>query len=468
MTVKALTPVRMNPVEPLPHQGTAMHITDTGELQLDLWSGAVIGLIGEQSNLCLRSGDVDSSASRRTRATTPSSRTLRTGTATGTTRTTSTGFVLSADSTAPHHGAPFSMADLVQAWLDCRRHKRQTASAQAFEAHVERNLCQLRAELLARAYTPGRSICFVVTHPKPREVWAADFRDRVVHHLLYNAIAPRFIASFDAGTAACIPGRGTLYAAQRLEHHVRSITQNWSRPAFYLKCDLANFFVAINKRTLQTQLHRKVTEPYWRWLTDMVLMHDARSNFELRGDPRLLARVPAHKRLVNAPADTGLPIGNLSSQFFANVHLDALDKFCKHQLQARHYVRYVDDFILLHHSAQHLNEQLQRIVAWLPENLGARLNPKKTILQPVDRGIDFVGHVIKPWRRTTRQRTVGIAVRRLQTMPARDLFASGNSYLGLMRQASHSHHDQAQLVNVLRKRGHSFKPDLTKIFRKTV
>lgn len=169
---------------------------------------------------------------------------------------------------------------------------------------------------------------------------------------------------------------------------------------------------------------------------------------------------------MNAPADTGLPIGNLSSQFFANVHLDALDQFCKHQLKARHYVRYVDDFIILHESPQALNEALQRITVWLQEHLGSNLNPTKTILQPIDRGVDFVGHVIKPWRRTTRKRTVTAAAHRLQSMPEKDVFTAGNSYLGLLRQASHSHIDRAQLANVLLQRGHAIKGDLTKIYRK--
>jgi RNA-directed DNA polymerase len=357
------------------------------------------------------------------------------------------------------------MAELVQAWLDCRRNKRHTASAQAFEADIEHNLCSLRAELLAQTYQPGRSICFVVTHPRPREVWAAAFRDRVVHHLMYNAIAPRFIASFDAGSAACIEGRGTLYGARRLDHSIRSITENWLHQAFYLKIDLANFFVAIDKYILQAQLHRKVTEPYWRWLTDTVLMHDPRTDYELRGDATLLDLVPTHKRLVNAPAGIGLPIGNLSSQFFANVHLNSFDQFCKHQLKARHYVRYVDDAILLHRDPQRLSHALQQITAWLPEHLGCRLNTSKTIIQPVSRGVDFVGQVIKPWRRTTRKRTLASAIQRLQTMPAADVFAAGNSYLGLARQASHSHQEQATLINVLRGRGYSFRPDFSKIFR---
>lgn len=358
------------------------------------------------------------------------------------------------------------MADLVQAWQDCRQSKRNSASALRFEQHIERNLCTLRDELLAGNYGPGRTICFVITHPKHREVWAAEFRDRVVHHLLYNHIAPRFIAGFVAGSSACIPGRGTLYAAQRLEHGIRSITQNWSLPAYYLKMDLANFFVAIDKPTLFDQLAAKVHEPFWLELARTILFHDPRGNVEVRGGRELLARVPPHKSLFNAPADTGLPIGNLSSQFFANVHLNLLDQFCVHQLKARHYMRYVDDFILLDTSAQRLNAAHDRIAAFLPERLGARLNPTKTILQPVARGVDFVGHVIKPWRRTTRARTVRSALHELSTMPAADLFASGNSYFGLLRQASHSHADRTRVANLLLQRGHVVNGELTKIYRR--
>lgn len=375
---------------------------------------------------------------------------------------------LFADQPAPPPAAPpFTMGQLVQAWKDCRKAKRNTASALDFERNVESNLCALRAELLAGTYTPGRSTCFVVTRPKVREVWAADFRDRIVHHLLYNHIAPRFHASFVANSCACIPERGTLYAARQLEHAVRSITQNWALPAYYLKMDLANFFVAINKRILRAQLARKVTEPWWMALADTILMHDPRTDVDLRGDAALLQCVPAHKSLFNAPPNTGLPIGNLSSQFFANVHLDALDQFCKHQLKARHYVRYVDDFIILHQSPQWLNDARARIDAWLPQHLGAQLNPSKTILQPVARGIDFVGHILKPWRRITRRKTVRMAMDRISTTPAGDLLQSANSYFGLLRQATHSHTDRARMAKLLLQRGHAVKGDFTKIYRKT-
>ena len=363
--------------------------------------------------------------------------------------------------------APFAFVELVQAYLDCRAHKRNTASALAFEERLEANLVSLYRELCSGHYAPGRSICFVITRPKPREVWAADFRDRIAHHLLYNRIAPRFYASFIANSCACIPGRGTLYAAQQLEHCVRSVTQNWSQPAHYLKMDLANFFVAIDKRVLFEQLAVKVSEPYWLELARTILFNDPRLNVEVRGSREKLSLVPPHKSLFNAPADTGLPIGNLSSQFFANVYLDALDQFCKHQLKARQYVRYVDDFIILHPDPHWLHQAHQRIAVWLPERLGAHLNESKTILQPIERGVDFVGHVIKPWRRTTRPRTMATAVRRLQDMPADEVFAAGNSYLGLLGQASHSHTDRATLANVLRGRGHAVKGDFSKIYRRS-
>ena len=348
--------------------------------------------------------------------------------------------------------------------MDCRKHKRNTASALAFEADRERQLVRLHRELIDGSYRPGRSICFVVTRPKPREVWAADFRDRIVHHLLYNRIADRFHARFIADSCACIPGRGTLYAANRLAQHVRSATQNWQHHAHYLKCDLANFFVSIDKNVLRAQLHRHVEAGWWRDLTDLVLLHDPRMDVELHSPQSLLRVVPPHKSLFNAPEHCGLPIGNLSSQFFANVFLNALDQHVKHDLRIRHYVRYVDDFVLIHRSTSALRQAHDDIAQWLPATLHVQLNPRKTVVQPVSRGIDFVGHVIKPWAQTTRRRSVRAAIRRIETAPASELGLLGNSYFGLLRQAPKSHMDRVRLANALRKRGKAIAADLTKTF----
>jgi len=292
MTVKALMPVRhVNLVAPLAHKATDMHTTDTAA-SARAASGAARDLIGASLRIV---GLESATTTRRT----PGIATSTTATPTTTTRATSARQSSSADSNLFHL--------LVEAYLDCRRTKRNSASALAFEAHLESNLCDLHEYLVSGAYRPGRSNCFVTLRPKPREIWAAGFRDRVVHHLLHNRISPRFYRSFTADTCACIPGRGTLYAARRLEGQVRSLTKNWSRPAFYLKCDLSNFFVAIDKHVLREQLVPRIEGAWWQQLAETVLFHDPRDDVEVRSPAAVMRLVPPHKSLFNAPADTPTP-----------------------------------------------------------------------------------------------------------------------------------------------------------------
>jgi RNA-directed DNA polymerase len=414
-----------------------------------------------------RGGDVDRAnnrAIRRTR-TTRLPRTSRTANRTTSTSTTSIWRARSADEYQPSTTG-FTLEEVVRAYEDCRRRKRNKASALEFEQNQGQNLVSLYEDLEAGTYRPGTSICFVIVRPKPREVWAADFRDRIVHHLFYNRCRGRFQNSFIVDSCACIEDRGTLYGAERLAAKIRSVTQNWSRPAAYLKADLSNFFVSINKNILFQLLEHKIHEPFLLDLARTILFHDPRADVVLQSRAPRMALIPAHKSLFNQPDHKGLPIGNLSSQFFANIYLNELDQFVKHQLRVQHYVRYVDDFILLHHSTEQLQRWLERIQAYLPARLDMRLNDKKTIIQPIDRGVDFVGQVIKPWRRILRRRTFNDAMFRVEHMPAGKLYEAANSYFGLMRQASHSNHDRAKLANLMLRRGHAVDQRLTKIYRK--
>lgn len=372
------------------------------------------------------------------------------------------GFGRSAD----HNDVDVTVDELLCAYYDCRRRKRTTINALQFETNLERNIMDLYRELMDGSYQPGTSICFVVTRPKPREVWAADFRDRVVHHLLYNRIAERFHRSFSADSCACIPGRGTLYGAKRLEHKVRSITQNWLQSAYYLKLDMANFFVSIDKNILRDLLAKKIDEPWVMRLAETILFHDPRENVRIKGAEKLLDLIPPHKSLFNQPPHLGLPIGNLSSQFFANVYMDALDQHVKHRIGAKHYIRYVDDMILLHESPAWLNSAAVEIGNFATKRLGLLLNPRKTILQPIHRGVDFVGQIIKPWRRVLRRKTLDNATAMLAEKNGEDLMMSANSYLGLLRQTSHSHRARARLARIAIGKGHCVDGKFRKIYRK--
>lgn len=357
-----------------------------------------------------------------------------------------------------------TMEEVAVAYSDCRKDKRNTESAIHFELRLARNLCRLHDELASGQYRIGSSRCFVVTNPKPREVWAAAFRDRIVHHVMYNRIAPAFHASFSAGSCACIPGRGTLYGAKRLERQVRSVTQNWSRRAFYLKMDLSNFFVSIHRPTLFGMLEPKLGTGWTRSITEQILFHDPLPTVDVRSSPELMALVPSHKSLFHAQEGCGLPIGNLSSQFFANVYLNALDQFVEHRIKPKGYIRYVDDFILLHESTAWLNEAKARIEAFLASRLRAALNPTKTVLQPIDRGVDFVGQVVKPWRRVLRGRMRPAAIHRIST--ADDAVArrsSANSYLGLMRQCK-AYRERADIARRMLRYGHPVDSKFTRAF----
>jgi retron-type reverse transcriptase len=340
----------------------------------------------------------------------------------------------------------FDLNDLYQAYLDCRKHKRNTANALAFEMDLEKNLLILYRDLKNETYQIGKSICFAVDVPKVREIWAADFRDRVVHHLLYNAIRERFENDFITDSFACIRGRGSLRACHRLEQQTRRVSCNYQEPAWFLKADIQNFFVSIDKNILHAILLRKIDEPWILRLLQKILFHDPKSNCFLKGNKAILAKVPKHKSLWHSPADKGLPIGNLTSQFFSNVYLNELDQFVKHQLKCRHYTRYVDDLVILHSEPKYLSQIYESMNQFLGKELHLSFHPKKTQIQKLENGINFVGFIVKPYRKYIRRSSVGRLkdkIRKWKSAPASvteeswmQYRAMLNSYYGLFRWAN--------------------------------
>lgn len=336
-----------------------------------------------------------------------------------------------------------SFEDVVDAYFDCRRRKRNSTEQLAFEIDLEHNLYTLWQDLVAGTYRIGPSQAFVVTHPKVREIWAASFRDRVVHHVIYNAASERFIRRFITDCYACLPGRGTLYARDRVARAARSLTQGWSRDGFYLKLDIANFFNSIDHDILERLVLARIHQPWIRDLVRAVIRHDPRPGAVVRSSPELFAAVPRHKSYLHAPPGKGLPIGNLTSQFFANVYLDGLDQLVKHTLRPRFYGRYVDDFLMMAETADELLHHKTRIEHDLATHRALRLHPHKIVLNRIAHGINFVGYIIKPGRTYLRRSTLAACHRKIDAWEAAGrpidkaaltfIAQSANSTLGMLR-----------------------------------
>lgn len=303
-----------------------------------------------------------------------------------------------------HLPSEFTFNEVVFAYQECRKNKRRKASALAFEINLEDNLYNLYTDLRSGRYVIGTSICFVVKTPRVREVWAAGFRDRIVHHLIYNRLSVTWNKKFVADSCACIPGRGTLYGAKRLESHIRSFTQNFSKDGWYMKCDLSNFFVSIDKNILWKTLDNSIDEDWLKSLTKMILFHDPCSDYIVNSNQSDMDLVPPNKRLLSVEGESGLAIGNLTSQFFANIIMHLFDEFVKKDLKIGKYIRYVDDCIFLGDCPKRLSELRVQMEEFL-KGINMYFNPKKCFIQPISRGVSFVGQTIYPHRRVILRNT---------------------------------------------------------------
>ncbi|CCY23917.1 retron-type reverse transcriptase [Brachyspira sp. CAG:484] len=339
-----------------------------------------------------------------------------------------------------------SLEKLVTAYLDCRRRKRNTETALEFEFALEENLVKLYDDLISGNYEISESICFIVLYPKPREVWAACFRDRVVHHLIYNEISKRFYNRFIKDTYSCIPERGTTNAVKTLKRYVRAVTNDYTETAYYLKADLKNFFVSIDKNILYAEIKKLVPEDWLLKLIKQVIFHDCKTKVEIKSSKWKFDLLPTYKSLWYTPDEKGLPIGNLTSQFFSNVYLNVLDQYVKHHWKCKYYCRYVDDFIILDKDPQKLNEIHKDLTRFLKERLALDLHQNKKSVNKIERGIDFVGFVAKPYRTILRQKTLKRIFKMIREQKKNPLWytpeelqkfaASINSYLGILRNTN--------------------------------
>ncbi len=262
--------------------------------------------------------------------------------------------------------------------------------------HFEDELLKLQKELESHTYRPGRSICFVVTKPKPREIFAADFRDRIVHHVLVDYLESIFEQKFIDQSYACRKEKGAHKAIKDLKRYINKITKGNTQKAYYLQVDVRSFFVSLKKHILFELIKKQVKNREILWLAETIIFYNPTRNYYRKSQMSLFDLIPDHKSLFKVAPDQGLPIGNLTSQFFANVYLNEFDQFVKHKLKVKYYLRYVDDLLLLSQDKDELKIWRDEIDRFLQDKLKLKLHPQKQILQTVDKGIDFVGFIVKP------------------------------------------------------------------------
>ena len=281
----------------------------------------------------------------------------------------------------------YDFDNLHLAYLKARRCKRYRHDVLRFSANLEENLINIQNHLIWKTYRTGRYRFFTVYEPKERLIASLSFRDRVVHHALHNIIEPIFERSMIYDSYACRKEMGVLSGVQRTTRFLRDSTRRWGR-VYCLKGDVKKYFPSVHHETLKQIIRKRIACP------DTLEMID---------------------RIIDSTGEeVGMPIGNLTSQLFANVYLSELDHFVKEECGVKYYIRYMDDFVILYDDKRVLKNLLEDVEYYLRVALRLRLNDKTQIFPVGPRPIDFLGYRIFPEYRLLRKGNLRRTKRKLK------------------------------------------------------
>lgn len=345
----------------------------------------------------------------------------------------------------------FTLEEVLEAYFECRSNKRRTVNQLMFEAAYESNCADLWRDLNDGTYEIGRSITFIVTRPKMREVFAADFRDRVVHHIIIRRIGHLFEDIFIEDNYNCRKNKGTLYGVLRLKEKVRECSEDYTKDCWIGKFDMQGFFMAIHKPTLwkmlESFLSKRLPAGEFRLvapLVKQVVMHCPQKNCYRKSPQEMWNNIPANKSLFSVGDDYGLPIGNLTSQIFANFYLHEFDVWMSGKFAW--YGRYVDDFYVLARDKHDILEAIPGMRGFLEERVGVKLHPDKVYLQHYSKGCKFTGSVVKRERTYAGNTTVANMTEKIRELnewvadgrkpcleEMEDFACCLNSYLGFLK-----------------------------------
>jgi retron-type reverse transcriptase len=283
-----------------------------------------------------------------------------------------------------------SFQNLHLAYLKARKCKRYRNEILKFSYNLETNLTDLQKELSNQTYKHGSYREFTVCDLKKRQIKAPCFRDRVVHHALCNVIEPIFDKGFIYSSFACRRQKGTHKAIKRLKRFIKSAKTKSFSNLYCLECDISKYFDSINQNILFSLVQQKISDKKVLWLIKRILDSSCKE------------------------INTGIPIGNLTSQLFANIYLDELDKFTKHKLRIKYYIRYMDDFLILDYNKTRIHQIKEKIQEFLQNKLRLKLHPKKANVFPVKKSINFLGYQIFNNHMLLRKNTVKRFIKRIK------------------------------------------------------
>lgn len=305
-------------------------------------------------------------------------------------------------------GSMCSFKSLYRAYDNARSKKNYRLEVMRFTADLEPNLFEIQRQLFSGEYQISGYRVFFIYDPKLRMVMAVQFPDRIVQWSVYETLYSFYDKTFIEDSYACRRGKGTHKAADRLQYWLRQVDRKPDK-WYYLKLDISKYFYRISHEILLNIISRRVKDERLLDLIAKIISSNGMHFGIPRGfDPGMCTE---DMRL----EDTGIPIGNLTSQLFANIYLNELDQYCKHTLGIHYYVRYMDDVIILANDKKHLQELKNKIESFLNTELQLDLN-KKTAIRPISCGIDFVGYKMWPEYRKLKKSSARRILRKIKTL----------------------------------------------------
>ena len=334
--------------------------------------------------------------------------------------------------------------ELYEAYMMCLKNKKRKNGTYSFvNEKICENLINLLEELNSYTYIPRPSNCYVITEPALREIYAAQFKDRIVQHFYLNEIEDILESKFVDGCCSCRKNKGTDYALRLLKNYLIKTSKNWKKECYFLKIDLSGYFMSIDRKQISNKFENLILQEYkgkhkklLLYLTSVIFENNPTLNCKYKCNENLRIKVP-ERRKMDPNSEYGMAIGNLTAQAASNLNLNDFDNFIVNELGLKNYVRYVDDIVIVSDNKEILIKRLPKIIKKL-ELTHQKISKKKTKIDTAYHGIHFLGKVSYPYGYQKPSKQVIIKTctkaKKIEYEDRENLIAKVNSQIGTLKK----------------------------------